>query len=67
MNSSIWFANRMTHIKIVAVALLASSTVVVVGMSARMPEANSVGVWADIPIRADKPAFVAADTMSTTR
>jgi hypothetical protein len=42
-NSSIITADRATHLKIVAVALLASIAVMVVGISAR-PQADTAGV-----------------------
>jgi hypothetical protein len=47
-NTSICTADWMTHFKIVAVALIASLAVVVVGVSARpvVPQAKSVGVRA---------------------
>ena len=47
-NSSIHTANRTTHLKIVAVAMLASITVMVVGIAAR-PQA-------DVAVQAMKPA-----------
>ena len=36
MNSSLWSAGRNTHLKIVAVALMASIVVVVVGANSRV-------------------------------
>ena len=36
MNSSLWSAGRNTHLKIVAVALMASIVVVIVGINSRV-------------------------------
>jgi len=50
MNSSLWSAGRNTHLKIVAVALVASIVVVVVGIDSRGESgAPQVGVKAGQP------------------
>lgn len=68
MNSSIWFANRITHIKIVTVALLASVVVVIVGMSAGMSGSNFANIdRANDVVIAGVQAFVAAETKATAR
>ena len=50
MNSSLWSAGRNTHLKIVAVALMASIVVVVIGVHSRLEtETNQIVVKAGQP------------------
>jgi hypothetical protein len=50
MNSSLWSAGRNTHLKILAVSLMASIIVVVIGINARIDGgANQVVVKAGQP------------------
>jgi len=42
MNTSLFTADRDTHIKIVVVALVAAFMVMLVGVTARVPDANSL-------------------------
>jgi hypothetical protein len=62
MNSSLWSAGRSTHLKIVAVSLMASIIVVVIGINARVDsDANQVVV------KAGKPAIYTDNPGSTVR
>ena len=62
MNSSLWSAGRSTHLKIVAVSLMASIIVVVIGINARVDsDANQVVV------KAGKPAIYTDNAGSTVR
>ena len=44
MNSSLWSAGHTTHLKIVAVSLIASIVVVVIGTNARLDAGATAGV-----------------------
>jgi len=44
MNSSLWSAGHTTHLKIVAVSLVASIVVVVIGINARLDGGTTAGV-----------------------
>jgi len=44
MNSSLWSAGHATHLKIVAVSLVASIVVVVIGINARLDAGTPAGV-----------------------
>jgi hypothetical protein len=44
MNSSLWSAGHTTHLKIVAVSLVASIVVVAIGMNARLDSGATAGV-----------------------
>ena len=61
MNSSLLTADRMTHVKIVAVALVATTVVTVVGLSARVGDNTSVASKSAPPatqiVKAGKPAI----------
>ena len=62
MNSSLWSAGRSTHLNIVAVSLMASIIVVVIGINARVDsDANQVVV------KAGKPAIYTDNPGSTVR
>ena len=71
MNSSLWSANRTTHIKIVFVALLAAIVIVGVGMNARQDEwasSNSIAAKASGPVlRASKPTNITANDIFEVR
>jgi hypothetical protein len=60
MNSSLWSASRTTHIKIVAVSLVAAMALVTVGMNARMGASSSVAGR----MQADGPAVKAGAPVS---
>jgi hypothetical protein len=60
-NSSLITADRATHLKIVAVALLASIAVMVIGIAAR-PQADVAGPQV---VKAG-PSMLATDTANTT-
>ena len=44
MNSSLWSAGHTTHLKIVAVSLVASIVVVAIGINARLDSGATAGV-----------------------
>ena len=44
MNSSLWSAGHTTHLKIVAVSLVASIVVVAIGLNARLDSGATAGV-----------------------
>jgi hypothetical protein len=70
MNSSIWFADRATHIKIVVVALVAAVVIVGAGISAQTDQSNAAAVVAKVngPVmRAGKPLTITASDISTVR
>lgn len=60
MNHSLVTADRTTHLKIVAVSLLAAIAVIVVGISARMTDDTATaGIQTTGPVlKAGKPAAV---------
>jgi hypothetical protein len=62
-NSSIATADRLTHLKIVAVSLVAAIAVVVVGITAR----PTVGDGVTARLKADAPILQAGKTMTMTR
>ena len=61
MNFSLLTADRMTHVKIVAVALVAATVVTVVGLTSRVGESNTSLVSKPAPamqvVKAGKPAI----------
>ncbi len=71
MNSSLWSADRMTHIKIVAVSLaMAAIVVVAVGSGVRITGANSMSArnYTDpTVIKAGQPISVSTVDVSTIR
>jgi hypothetical protein len=71
MNSSLWSADRMTHIKIIAVSLAMTAVVVVtVGTSIRTNDlsSNSAKTYVDRrPVVAGKPVNLSATNSSTIR
>ena len=55
MDTSLWFAGRCTHLKIVFVSLIASLVLVAVGINARVPDSGAATVeTADIVVKAGK-------------
>lgn len=55
MNSSLWSAGHTTHLKIVAVSLVASIVVVVIGINARVDAGATTGLEnAPVVVKADK-------------
>lgn len=70
MNSSIWFADRVTHIKIVLVALVATIVIVGIGMSARTNDWGFTAVAAKVNgpvLRAGKQLNMTASEISKVR
>jgi len=70
MNHSIITADRTTHLKIVAVSLVAAIAVIVVGVTARVTDTSgaSANLQAHGPVlKAGKPAAVTAAEGSTVR
>jgi hypothetical protein len=68
MNSSLWSAGRNTHLKIVAVSLMASIVVVFIGINARLDSAATVRVDTDqIVVKAGKTKTVTDNGGSTIR
>ncbi len=66
-NSSIFTADRMTHLKIVVVSLVASIAVLAIGISARIG-AEQTTVQASAPIvKAAKPVLATTGAGSTVR
>jgi heme exporter protein D len=62
-NSSIATADRLTHLKIVAVSLVAAIAVVVVGIMAR----PTIGDGVTARLKAEAPILQAGKTMTLTR
>jgi hypothetical protein len=62
-NSSIATADRLTHLKIVAVSLVAAIAVVVVGITAR----PTIGDGVTARLKAEAPILQAGKTMTLTR
>jgi hypothetical protein len=70
MNSSLWSADRTTHLKIVAVSLIAAIAVLAVGINARIAETSSVAdrIHVDNPVvKAGKPASYTTNDRPTIR
>ena len=69
MNSSLWFADRATHIKIVVVALVAVVVIIGVGISARNDDwSSTIAAKANGPVmRAGKPAIMTDNDISKVR
>jgi hypothetical protein len=57
MDSSLWSAGRYTHLKIVAVSLIASIAVVAIGINARLDSSVTTEriEATDVTIKAGKP------------
>jgi hypothetical protein len=70
MNSSLWSADRSTHLKIVAVSLVAAIAVLAVGISARISDSGTMTarIQTDGPVvKAGKPTTVTVNDLSTIR
>lgn len=70
MNSSLRTANRITHIKIVAVALMAGIAVVTVGITSRISDSSSMTAQnrADRSVvKAGKSAIYTVNDLSAVR
>jgi len=68
MNSSLWSAGRNTHLKIVAVSLMASIVVVAIGINARLDGRATARVGTDqIVVKAGKTKTVTDNSGSTIR
>jgi len=68
-NSTIFTADRTTHLKIVVISLIASIAVVIVGITARTvdPDAGGRIQTAGAPIKAGKPVVITNSDTSTVR
>jgi hypothetical protein len=66
MNHSIYSADRMTHLKIVVVALVAGIVVAGFGVSARMSSDDGYAKSAGV-IKAGKPVSVTSSNSSVVR
>ncbi len=65
MNHSIYSADRMTHLKIVVIALVAGIMVAGFGISARLN--GDDGTQVARVIKADKPIAITSSSMSVVR
>jgi hypothetical protein len=65
MNSSLWSAGRNTHLKIVAVALMASIVVVVVGINSRVESVESGAP--QVVVKAGQPTVYTGNDGPTIR
>ena len=63
MNSSLWTADRNTHLKIVAVSLLTAIAIVAGGISVRISDMASVQVDRAV-VKAGKPIIFTANDVS---
>ena len=66
MNHSIYSADRSTHLKVVAVALVAGMAVAAVGLSARLSSDDGYAQTARV-IKAGKPVTVTSSEASVVR
>jgi hypothetical protein len=68
-NSSIFTADRSTHLKIVVISLIASIAVVIVGISARTtaPDPTARIQTAGPAVKAGKPTAITRSDSSTVR
>jgi hypothetical protein len=70
MNSSFFTCDRATHLKIVAVALVASIVVIVAGIHAHTTDTSGVAANAEtngVVVKAGKPAVLSIRDDSTVR
>jgi hypothetical protein len=68
MNSSLWSAGHTTHLKIVAVSLIASIVVVAIGINARLDNAATAGVEkSQLVVKAGKPTTYTDNGGATIR
>ena len=68
-NSSIYTADKSTHLKIVVISLIASIAVVIVGIAARnTPVDSPAGIQAAGPaLKVGKPTAITRSDISTVR
>ena len=66
MNHSIYSADRSTHVKVVAIALVAGIAVAAVGLSARLSSDDGYAQTARV-IKAGKPVTVTSSEASIIR
>ena len=68
-NSSIFTADKSTHLKIVVISLIASIAVIVVGIAARTTPADSIGriQTAGPAVKAGKPTAITRSDITTLR
>jgi hypothetical protein len=68
MNHSLHSADRGTHLKVVAVALVAAIAVVAVGISARVSDSTSTTARIQVPVlKAGQPATFTSSETSAVR
>jgi hypothetical protein len=70
MNSSLWTADRTTHLKVVALALIAATVVIVVGVRARISDHGSVTAQVETngpAVKAGKPAQFAITAIPASK
>jgi len=63
-NSSMFTADRRTHLKIVVMSLLCASMVAVIGVAARVTDASSGGIMEATVIKAGAPLTAATEMHS---
>jgi ABC-type proline/glycine betaine transport system permease subunit len=63
-NSSMFTADRTTHLKIVVMSLLCATMVAVVGVAARVTDTSNNGVMEATVIKAGAPLTAATETHS---
>jgi len=68
-NSTIFSADRTTHLKIVVISLIASIAVIIVGLAAHTadPDINSRIQTAGAPIKAGKPVAISRSDTTAVR
>jgi hypothetical protein len=66
-NSSLFTADRMTHLKIVVVSLICATLVAAVGVTARLADGAATGRMQATVIKAGKPITAAAGDSRTIR
>jgi hypothetical protein len=67
MNHSLLFADRTTHVKIVAIALVAAIVVVAAGIATHVSNGNVAGANAPIIVKVGKPAAYTHNDTATVR
>jgi hypothetical protein len=68
MNSSLWSASRSTHVKIVAVSLMASIILIVIGFNARVDSGATARIETNpVVVKAGKPSTYTDNAGSTIR
>ena len=67
MNYTISRANRLTHLKIVVISLVAAIAVVVVGVNARTGHVIAESPGSSTIVKAGQPATYAGEESSTVR